>query len=206
MVFPAISQEYQSHFPPEEFQQRREKVYDYIGKDAVAVIQGAVDPGGFQQLRQSNIFFYLCGVENDNSYLLVDGRDRTTTLFLSDNNPHGWERVLSLDDPEKVVHLTGVDRVLHNKELKDINAKFIYTAFSPAQGTAQSKHEIIASNRKKSQDYWDGRPSREQHFIALLRTRNHRSEIKDLSPLIEKMRSIKSPLEIELMRISGEFT
>ena len=205
-ALPIASQEYQSHFPPEEFQNRREKVYDPIGDKAIAIIQGAAEPGGFVYPRQSNTFFYLCGVENNNSYLLIDGRNRTTTLYLAQNHSRGWDRVLSMENPENVISLTGVDKVMDLDKLGEINARIIYTPFSPAEGQGQSRGEILNSNRKKAIDYWDGRPSKENHFISLLKTRNHRSEVRDLSPLLDEMRSIKSPLEIELLRKAGELS
>ena len=60
---PASAQHYQGDFPPEEFRARWEKVYDRIGAEAVAVVQGAPLANGFQLPRQSNSFYYLCGVE-----------------------------------------------------------------------------------------------------------------------------------------------
>ena len=37
---PALAQHYQSDFPPQEFQARWSKLFDRIGEDAVAVVQG----------------------------------------------------------------------------------------------------------------------------------------------------------------------
>jgi Xaa-Pro aminopeptidase len=207
LIYPEmIAQEYQSHFPPEEFRARREKVYDYIGDNAVALIQGAEDPGGFIYPRQSNTFYYLCGVENSHSYLLMDGKTRTSTLFLAPNRSNGWERVLSMEDPEKVIRLSGVDKVLPQNDLRDLNARIIYTPFSPAEGQGQSRGEILHRNRMIAADYWDGRLSKENHFIALLKDRNNRAEIRNLTPLLDEMRSVKSPKEIELLRKAGELS
>ena len=50
-------------FPPEEFAAHRETIYDTIGPEAHALIQGAGPPRGFEVFRQTNEFFYLCGVE-----------------------------------------------------------------------------------------------------------------------------------------------
>src|SRR5690348_12655380 len=72
---------YQADFPPEEFQARWKAVYDKIG-DGLAIIQGAPKGRGFAMPRQSNEFYYLCGVETPHAYLVLDGRDRTATLFL----------------------------------------------------------------------------------------------------------------------------
>ena len=47
----------------------------------------------------------------------------------------------------------------------------IYTPFAPAEGNAQSRGELQAANAAIAADSWDGRPSREAHFVQLLRTR-----------------------------------
>ena len=51
--------------------------------DGVAVIQGATETVAYEPFRQSNQFFYLTGVEVPRSVLLIDGRDKTTTLYLA---------------------------------------------------------------------------------------------------------------------------
>ncbi|MBT3749896.1 MAG: M24 family metallopeptidase, partial [Bacteroidetes bacterium] len=61
-------------------------------------------------------------------------------------------------------------------------------------------------DRHIASDFWDGRLSKEIHFIALLKSRNPRSEVLDLSPFLDEMRSIKSPREIELLRKAGELS
>ena len=46
-------------FTPEEFAKRRNAVYDAIGANAFAVVQGAPSPAGYTRFRQSNEFYYL---------------------------------------------------------------------------------------------------------------------------------------------------
>ena len=71
-----------SDFSPEEFKQRREVIYDQIGKEALAIIQSAPKPDSYVKFRQSNQFYYLCGVETWDSYLVLDGSQRRTMIFL----------------------------------------------------------------------------------------------------------------------------
>src|SRR5262249_20678446 len=71
-----------SDFPPEEFRARWTAVFDRMGERSIAIIQGASKPSGFVFPRQSNEFYYLCGIETPHSYLILDGRDRKVTLFL----------------------------------------------------------------------------------------------------------------------------
>ena len=47
---------YQTDFTKEEFAERRGKIFDQIGKNAVAVIQGAKSGADFSVFRQTNEF------------------------------------------------------------------------------------------------------------------------------------------------------
>jgi len=70
-----------SDFPAEEFTQRRVRVYDAIGSNAVALAQGAPNAAGYTRFRQSNEFYYLCGLEVPHAYLLINGSQRQSTLY-----------------------------------------------------------------------------------------------------------------------------
>src|SRR5436190_3005022 len=143
--------DYQTDFPPEEFKARWAKVYDRIGDKAVAIVQGMPQVGGFIFPRQSNEFYYLCGIETPHAYLTLDGKSRTATLYLPPANRRleaAEGKVLSADDAPLVKKLTGVDDVKSTKAIKEDDlpqfkeAEAIYTLFTPAEGTAQSRQEI----------------------------------------------------------------
>ena len=206
---------YQTDFPPEEFQARWERVFSKISKAAVAVVQGVPLTNGFIMPRQTNELYYLCGVETPHSYLLLDGRRQKVTLYLPPRNPRlesAEGKVLSAEDAGVAKTLTGVDEVLSNEEMrKDWLGKLpggpprvIYALFSPAEGNAQSRFELVAANAAIASDSWDGRLPREAHFVELLRTRYPRAEIKDLTPILDEMRSIKSPREVALIRRASQ--
>jgi Xaa-Pro aminopeptidase len=54
-----------------------------------------------------------------------------------------------------------------------------------------------AANR---QDVWDGRDSREAAFVSKLKTAAPQSEIKDLDPILNALRAVKTPREIAVIR------
>ncbi len=206
---------YQSDFPPEEFKARWEKVFEEIGDNALAIIQGAPQTNGFIFPRQTNNFYYLCGVETPNSYLLLDGRHGTATLYLPPRNARlerAEGKVLSAEDVDLAKRLTGVDAVLSTDEMRGDwlgglprrPALEIYTPFSPAEGNAQSRGELLGANASIAFDYWDGRLPREGRLVQLLRTRYPRVRIKDLTPIVDKLRSVKSPREIALIRRASQ--
>jgi len=101
-------------FPPEEFAARRAKVYDEIGSGKIAVVQGAPSPTGFTRFRQTNEFYYLCGIESPHAYLVLDSTQRRASLYVPHRN-EGREsvegKVLSVEDAELIKKLSGVDAV-----------------------------------------------------------------------------------------------
>ena len=210
---------YQTDFPPEEFKARWARIYDHIGADAVAVVQGVGMTPGFMVPRQNNEFYYLCGVETPGAYLMLDGRTRTTALYLPRRNTRleaAEGRVLSADDAEVARRLTGVDQV-HPVEAMRENwpppsaappagreaRLVIYTPFAPAENYAVSRGEAASAARAQVADYWDQRPSEELNFVHLLQTRLG-AEVRDLTPVLDQLRSVKSPREIDLIRRASQ--
>jgi len=218
VLFASVSAQtpyHQTDFPAEEFKARWSKVFDRIGDRAVAIIQGAPLTRGFTMPRQSNEFYYLSGIETPGAYLLLDGRTRMATLFLPPRNERlerNEGKVLSAEDAELVTRLTGVDSVASTRlmgedwfnDLMRAPAPVIYTMFSPAEGTAESRYELQMANAAIAADYWDGRVSREAHFVNLIRTRAPRADVRDLTPVLDELRSVKSPREIALIRRASQ--
>ena len=211
----ALSQEgfslFTKDFPPEEFAQRRVKVYDAIGIGAIALVQGAASPSGYVRFRQSNEFYYLCGVETPHAYLLVDGSQRRSILYLPHRN-EGRERsegkLLSAEDVDLVKKLTGVDAVYGSDLLGEHLARYartstvgtIFTPFAPAEMASMSRDLALRAIGDIAGDPFDGRLSREGHLVQLLQSRFPHFEIRDLSPTLDNLRLIKSPREIALIK------
>tara|TARA_B100001996_G_scaffold373268_1_gene350568 strand:+ start:2837 stop:4282 length:1446 start_codon:yes stop_codon:yes gene_type:complete len=204
---------YQSDFPAEEFQNRWESVFSEIGDKSVAVVQGFPQPNGYIMPRQTNAFYYLTGVETPHSYLLLDGRTKKATLYMPPANKKlekSEGKILSADDSQLLKKLVGVDKVQSTNEMKENfppNIKrhnIIYTMFSPAEGQGQSRYELEAANASIARDYWDGGTSRESRLVELLKARNPRVSVRDLTPIIDNLRSVKSPNEIALIRRASQ--
>jgi len=209
---------YQTDFPPEEFRARWTKLFDRIGNQSVAVVQGVALTPGFVMPRQSNEFYYLCGLETPHSYLLLDGRNRKVTLFVPPRNRRleaSEGRVLSADDAARIKELTGADEVQDTEALRTSNwlnipagrqqpPLTIYTLLSPAEGSAQSRFELSATNTAILNDFFDSRIPREMQFAGMLATRFPRARIADLTPVIDELRSVKSPREVALIRRASQ--
>lgn len=206
---------HQTDFPPEEFKARWEVVFHKIGDHAVAILQGSPRTNGFIFPRQTNDFYYTCGIETPGSYILLDGRSHKVTLYLPARDARlesAEGKVLSANDADLVKSLTGADEVLGTEAMREGWLRSstgevpqeIYTPFAPAEGAEQSRYELMDSNAAIAGDYWDGRIPREANLVALLRARFWGSQVKDLTPIIDEMRSVKSPREIELLRRAAQ--
>jgi Xaa-Pro aminopeptidase len=110
-----------------------------------------------------------------------------------------------------VKQLTGVDEVASTEAMRSDFLRFtggapliIYAPFSPAEGSAQSRYELLSANTAILNDYWDGRLPREGRFVELLRQRYPRARIEDLTPIVDDMRSLKSTREIALIRRASQ--
>jgi Xaa-Pro aminopeptidase len=210
-ALPAQSPWYQADFPAEEFRARWEKVFAKIGDRGVALVAGSPPSGGFVFPRQWNDFYYLCGVETPGSYLLLDGRSKKATLYLPPRNAKleaAEGKVLSADDVDLARRMTGADSVRSTDDMRgdwllDSEKALpdsIWTPFSPAEGSAEQRHESNARNAAIAADPWDGRISREGRLVELLRARYAKSRIADLTPILDELRSVKSPREVALIR------
>ena len=194
-------------FPPEELASRRTRVMERIG-DAIAILQGTTERPGEQALRQSNQFFYLTGVVEPRAIVVLDGRTKRTTLFLQPLNERREGRMFGpgLHPGDEAVKATGVDAVLARDELARLlegfarDGRAIYTTFRPEVLGEASSSDPAALVRATKEDPWDGRISREEAFIAKLKAAAPRSEIRNLDPILDAMRVIKSPREVAVIR------
>jgi len=202
---------FQTDFAPEELAARRDRVLEAIEPGAVALLQGAPKESGHELFRQSNDFYYLCGVSVPHAYLLLDGRDRSTTLYL----PHQSEaraanegRTLSSDCPQLVTKLTGIERVLGPEDLGTAlsRATIIYTPLRGGETASNSWDTLQRARQEANADPWDAQPERTRAFVVLLQQRLPQAEVRDLCPILDPMRLIKSPAEIAMARQAGRLS
>jgi Xaa-Pro aminopeptidase len=199
-------------FPPEEFAARRAAVMAQIG-DGVAILQGTTERRGESPLRQSNQFFYLTGVTEPRAFVLIDGRTKRTTLFLTPATPRR-ERAIGpyLDVNEASRKLTGVEAIEPRDAFTAAVAKIaaekrtVFTAMKPEVLGSESASDVVAFMRATKEDPWDGHVGRDETFLARLKAKAPDSEMKDLDPILDTLRAVKSPREIAIIREATRLT
>ena len=204
------SAEFVLAFAQDEFAARRAKLFDAIGSDACAVLQGAPPDPGFRVFRQTNDFYYCCGIELPSAYLLLDGSQRLTRLYLpSRGNTRSSEgELVGAEDAEMIMDITGIDEVcdVHMLAAHLADYRIAWVPFAPSEGQGQTRWELRHAAQLMAEDPWDAPVAREQLFIARLRTRFSRLEVCDLTPLLDSMRGVKSTAEIEFLRTAGHLS
>jgi Xaa-Pro aminopeptidase len=113
---------------------------------------------------------------------------------------------LSSDDAHIVLRRTGIDEVRPASRLAgDLSGvqRQLWVMRAPAEGYRQCQDTLRRYHASILADPLDGRPSRETHLMSRLAQLSPRAEFRDLSPVVHRMRLVKSPLEAEVMRRSS---
>src|SRR6188472_394218 len=198
---------FSTSLPKEEFAARRAKVFQKIG-DAVVVMQGATETSAYEKFRQSNQFYYLTGVETPRAILVIDGRAKSSTLFLNPTD----ERMERSEGPllgpgTPAEQLTGIEHVLAKAEFDKVAASLagrtVYTTFRGETVLMGTPDRANAHARAREADPWDQQPSREDWFKTKLAAKAPGVSLQNLDDILDEMRMLKSPREVALLRESS---
>jgi Xaa-Pro aminopeptidase len=197
---------FSTSLPKEEFAARRAKVLQKIG-DGVVVMQGATETSSYEKFRQSNQFYYLTGVETPRAILVMDGRAKSTTLFLNPTNEQMERSEGPLLGPgAAAAQLTGIEHVAPRAEFDkvaaDLAGRTVYTTVRGETVLMGTPDRANSHARARDADPWDQQPSREAWFRTKLAARAPGVKFDNLVDIVDEMRMIKSPREIALLRES----
>jgi Xaa-Pro aminopeptidase len=197
-----------------ELRTRRSRIAAAVGRGGVAVIAGAPFPHRSTRFRQTNEFFYATGLEVPGAYVLVDGADGATTVYL----PHRDEQRdrsdgpgLWAEDDEIARDVSGADQV---KPVEDLAGELarrlfrgpirVHTPFAPAEGERESRDSLLGGTAAALSDpFRKGEPS---GLRAALPAHFPSAEMVDLTPVLDGLRLIKSESELAAMREAGRLT
>ena len=199
----ADKQLFTTAFTPAEFAARRAKVMAAIG-DGVAVISGATETSTYTKFRQGAQFFYLSGVEVPRAILVIDGRAKQSTLFLPAHDALERGEGPRLGPDDEAQRLTGVERVADrttfDAAVKALSGRTVYMPFREESLGAGTTDRIRSHETATKADPWDQRPSKEIVFRDKVQTASGAAAVKDLDPVLDQLRMIKSAQELAALR------
>jgi Xaa-Pro aminopeptidase len=196
-----------TELPKEEFAARRAALIQKIG-DGVAVLQGATETASYEKFRQSNQFYYLTGVPTPRAIVVIDGRTRTSTLYLLPTN-EAMERSEGplLSAGPAAEQLTGIEHVLPRSSFEELvpslAGRRIYATVRGETVLMGTPDRSESHRRAREADPWDLQGSREAYFRSRLAEKAPGATFDNLDDILDEMRMIKSPREIALLRESS---
>jgi Xaa-Pro aminopeptidase len=200
----------QQPFNKSEFVARRTKLFEKI-PDGLAVIFAAKSQFYPVKFRQSPDFYYLTGIEEPGAVLVMNGSNKTSFLFV----PRRSEPQIRAEGPgiwqlEKREEIYGLTRVQPSEEFLPMVQFFTRGAaklymLSGSQGNVQNAREELDfyESLEGTQSVLGG-VTDSKRAISIVRQMLPQLALYPLNPLLDEMRWIKSPYEIELIRKSSE--
>ena len=199
----------QQTFNKNEFAERRAKLFEKIS-DGVAVIFGAKGQFYPVKFRQAPDFYYLTGIEEPSAILVMIGPNKRSILFV----PRRPEYLMRAEGPgiwqvDKREEVYGLTRVQPLEEFLPLfpflasTVKKLYMSQGSQGNVQNAREELDFYQLLETQAIFSSMPE-SKRAIGVIREIVPHLAFHDLNPLLDEMRVIKTPFEIELMRKSSE--
>ena len=203
---PAIAQE---PFNKAEFAARREKVLQKIG-DSVAIVFANEEHPHAVKYREAPDFFYLTGIEEPGALLFLDGKEKTAIVAAA-KKPDWKVRsegpgLRDLKDGATVYGFTAVvplENLYSSFNFRMGTAKKLFVPLSPPDQLQLGRIEVVMHDGLDMTLPF-ARVSRVKNMVAGLHSWQPHLELVDISPILDELRWVKSPYEIERMRMAGK--
>ena len=200
----------QQPFNKNEFASRRAKLFEKI-PDGIAVIFAAKAQHYPVKFRQAPDFYYLTGIEEPGAVLVMLTASKSSILFV----PRRSDPQIRADGPgiwqiEKREEVYGLTRVQPVEEFLSMlpflapRAKKLYMIMG-SQGNVQNAREELDYYEllEATQSVTGGLPE-SKRAIGVVQQIVPQLPLQALNPILDEMRWIKTPYEIELIRKSSE--
>ena len=193
-----------------EFAARRAKLFEKI-PDGIAVIFGAKTQFYPVKFRQSPDFYYLTGIEEPGAVLVMVGHNKNAILFAPKRNdiqiraegPGIWQ----LDKKEEVYGLTRVQPIeefLPMLQFLGARGKKLYMLMGSQGNVQNAREELDFYEMLENSQSVLGGLNESKRAIGVVQQMVPQLALTPLNPLLDEMRWIKSPYEIELIKKSSQ--
>lgn len=206
----AFDQRAFDHKDREEFSARRARLFEQIA-DGVAVILAGEEHIYPVKFHQSPDFYYLTGIEDPGAVLVLAGAKREAFVLAHKRSPDKitMEGPGLLEQPKP--HETyGLTRALPMESLIPVlnyltrEAQKLYVQITPPDSLQYGRLEIDYSEANLFKHPLYRYTPFNKQAISRLRELYPHLTAADVSPLLDRLRWIKTPYEIERLRRSGQ--
>lgn len=199
----------QQSFDTQEFVARRAKLLEQIA-DGVALIFAADEHEHAINFRQSPDFYYLTGIEEPGAILLLVGPSKQSIVFADKRSAvkvrFEGPGIHDIADAARVYGLTAVQPM--ENFLKTLNsvagsAKRFYLPLAPQDSSIKARDEMEASLAARLKHPLYRYSASHKQAADKIHELYPQLPLADISPLLDDMRWVKTPYEIERLKRSG---
>jgi Xaa-Pro aminopeptidase len=201
-------------YTAEEFTARRQRLAKTLGNGTLLMF-GASGPTPGTRFRQDNDFFYLTGNESLNAALVIDLPSGTSYLFLPKLTAREirYEGGNWLEDND-AAKKRGFASIAPLSELQEFLARRRPVAGSQVLWTRLSERDFVNEGRldmaiqtgRRLINPFAQQPTEDAARVTALRGQFPYYEMKDVAPALDRLRMIKSPREIEILKYNGRIS
>lgn len=210
---PALAVAERLGYPPEEFVARRKALATRLAGEGLVLLSGKTMPAVVGRFHQDNDFYYFTGNEDLNATLLMDAASGATVLFLprqdaSELRADGPNWLLQPDAAktwgfEAIQPLDMLTEVLARR--RTLGPQTLWLRLSePDEVSDGRRDKALYLGRRFKHPF--GVASEEALQIDVIRQRYPFFAFKDLTPAIDRLRMIKTPREIEILKENGRIS
>jgi len=198
-------------YPPAEFTARRDKLAQAVERGLVVMFGSTQAPAGLR-FRQDNDFFYLTGNESVNGVLVIDAATKASHLFLPKLTPtqvrYEGGNWLDETDAAKAHGFTSIQPITALGEFlgrrRGVSGpETFWTRLSERDEVGIGRVDVAIETGRRMVNPFALQPSEDAVRIATLRLQFPYYELRDVTPHIDRLRLIKTPREIEILRYGG---
>jgi Xaa-Pro aminopeptidase len=200
-------------YPPSEFVARRQALAKALGKGTL-ILFGRTEPQAGIRFRQDNDFYYFTGNEDLNAAVVLNAATGSATLYLPPQTA-GEIRALGrnwLTDPE-AGKPWGFAAIRPLDELPGVLARvagsaepLLWLRLAAGDESDINRGEHASDLSRRLVNVGGTHLSEDASRVAYFRAHFPALQVSDVTPHIDRMRTIKSAREIEVLRANGRIS
>jgi Xaa-Pro aminopeptidase len=217
LVFGALPTAERFGYPPEEFATRRERLVKALraeSPEGTVILFGASGSTPGLRFRQDHDFYYLTGSEALNAVLVIDVRSGAAHAFMPKlSRPEVQFTGGNWLDEEDSVRRHGFASIQPLTALKDFLAgrnegasQVVWTRLTDRDAIDQDRREVATEVRRRRANPFAQEPTEDAARAASLQAQFPTYALRDVTPHLDRLRLIKTPREIEILRYNGRIS
>jgi Xaa-Pro aminopeptidase len=213
-IWAAASSAERMGYAPEEFTARRQALAKVLQRGTL-VMFGATGATAGVRFRQDNDFYYLTGNESFNGVLVMDVPSGAAYLFLpklsaTEIRYEGGNWLEEADAANKygfasIQPLSTLHEFLARRR-PAAGSEQLWARLSERDLVDRSRLDVAIGTARRLTNPFAQQPTEDAARVATLREQFPYYEMKDVSPHIDRLRLIKSPREIEILKYNGRIS